>query len=216
MEQLDTSKAMKIILTQLALLIVFTSKAQNNNNARPRELESKGGQESLAAIRDPKVSSVPKTDDSMKSLDHGIVRFDFGDGSVSHIYPPRPYSDGHASLDRTFPCHAILDRVVLNSAPVANVNEVLQDDDEVTETAPVLEEDRDHWVLVFRGDFVREISVRATDRFGNCAQYEEEGRTKLGRWELPPDVINSDSRFLVVQDNSAGSRWVIPTDPANN
>lgn len=213
MEQLDTSNAVKIIITQLALLIMFTSKAQNNN-ARPRELESKEGQESLAAIRDPKMTSVPKTDDSMKSLEHGIVRFDFGDGSVSHIYPPRPYSEGHASLDRTF--HAILDRVALNSAPVADVNEVLQDDDEAAEAAPVLLEDRDQWVLVFRGDFVREISVRATDRLGNCAQYEEEGRTKLGRWELPPDVINADSRFLVVQDNSAGSRWVIPTDPANN
>ena len=200
---------MKLIFTQMALLSMLSAVGQSTKSLSGRDQASI----EVADVGISRMSSDLAEAGGRPSYDQGIVRFDFGDGSVSHIYPPRPIGDQRASLGRTVLGHAMLDQEVIRTAPLAIARLISQGHEGATEEVPVLVKDRGHLVLVFREDFMRELSVRAADWSGKWDQ-EEEGRTKLGRWELPADMIDMEVRFLAVQDRSAGTRWVIPISSA--
>lgn len=133
------------------------------------------------------------------------VTWEFGDGSLSHIMPPRPWSPSDAMSARSV-CMAPFRERNGGSACVA-VSQAFPCEDRAGDPRPQVISETGQPVLITTGFDVSYLQVRMLDPLGRDGVPVMGQHFASGRWALDGAKDPRRPLFITLQDLSTGERW---------
>jgi len=149
--------------------------------------------------------SFPRLGQPIEPMAMRVITWEFGDGSLSHILPPRPWRPSDDAVVRSA-CMAPFREHNGGSACVSSA-ESWPCDDRRTEPRPQVISGIDQPVLVTTGLGTRDIRVRMIDPMGRDGMRPVQQRFSSGRWALAGAGDEHHPLFITLQDLSTGECW---------
>lgn len=131
------------------------------------------------------------------------VTWEFGDGSLSNILPPRPWRSSDGASERVVPMAPLREHNG-GSPCVAASEEIEVDADAVLRPRVIFESGVP--VLVNTGLEGRYLAVRMIDPIRGGGALLERGFSS-GRWAFTDGRDDQGPRFITLQDLATGERW---------
>lgn len=133
------------------------------------------------------------------------ITWEFGDGSLSHILPPRPWKPTDITVERCASMAPLRERS--GGSPCVAAAQGSRKDDRSGEPRPEVVSETGQPVLVTTGLGVRYLQVRMLDPRGRDCSPVVRQRFASGRWALERSGDPDAPLFITLQDLSTGERW---------